>query len=178
MKWYIFGSFNAFSLPNTAWFRWNFHQKYSLIKEFFKILSFSPKRTYPKFTVLHYFSALFSPVKSKILAKTNISPKTTSRTNENQRFLIKLIKPPPIFWAQKWPNLPPGACPKGQHKFSHRLLWDRLSIVSGSISFNFWVFAILDIAFRISLLLLRCDSIALNFWGFWTITLVINVWLS
>ena len=74
---------------------------------------------------MHHFWVLFSPGKSKILAKTKISSglpnKVTSRSHKSHIILIKLIKKPFIFWARKWPKLPPGPCPKRQHKFSHRL---------------------------------------------------------
>ena len=68
---------------------------------------------------------LFSPGKSKILAKTKISSglpnKVTSRSHKSHIILTKLIKKPFIFWARKWPKLSPGPCPKRQHKFSHSL---------------------------------------------------------
>ena len=72
-----------------------------MFERFLEILSFFSKITYPKFTVLHHFWALFNPGKSKILAKTKISSKYTSsglpnkissRTYKNHRILIKLIK--------------------------------------------------------------------------------------
>ena len=103
MKWTIFGSFNALSLPNMAWFPL---LKKQSVWRIFQNFEFFLKRDISKVYSFALFWALFNPGKSKILVKTKLSPKNTSsglsnrissKSQKNHRILMKLVKEPPVF---------------------------------------------------------------------------------
>ena len=105
------------------------HKTKTVYEQCFKIKCLRTNGMFPKLTVLVHFWAQFTPGKPKILPKIKILPETnflelsndtSSKSQINRRIFIKIIKEN-TFWAQNWLEWPPGAGPRGRHKFSHSL---------------------------------------------------------
>ena len=100
-------------------------KKKIVCEQSFKIKCLSTNGTYPKFTVLVRFWALFTPGKQKILKKTRIFLESTSlglsnytspKSQINHRILTKIIKKIPFFGPKMGLN-----CPLGQPKGSTQI---------------------------------------------------------
>ena len=87
-----------------------YYEKKSFCKQCFKIMCLRGNDTYPKFMVLDYFWAQFTPGKPKIWPTTKIFSETTS---------LGLSHKTPIFGPKMGLNWPLGPTQEIQQKFSH-----------------------------------------------------------